>query len=161
MTRKVPDDAFAFWVALGMHRTYGQVGRHYGVTPRTIVKVASREHWQARLAEIELAAREVMDAALAQEKGESMAQHRRLIRAIAARAGKALADIPLATGMEGVRAAEIAIKLDRLVSGDSTAQTAVVVENVTRQEMDRFLKPSSEDLELDDDPDPDDAGNDW
>lgn len=145
---KIPkDDAFAFWVALGMHRTYGKVAKRYAVTNRSIVVLARNDRWQARLADIERGAKAVMDDALAKEKGEALIQHKRLISAIAARAAKALHDLPLSTGMEGVRAAEIAIKLDRLISGDSTAQTAVVVESVTRQEIDRFVKPSIENIE--------------
>jgi hypothetical protein len=43
--------------------------------------------------------------------------------------------------MEGVRAAELVIKLERLLAGESSERSTVTVEEVTRRELDRWLVP--------------------
>ena len=56
-TRKIPQDAFAFYVSLGPARSYQKVAEHYGVTKRAIVNAAKRDRWQEQLEELEHTAR--------------------------------------------------------------------------------------------------------
>ena len=44
--RKIPQDAFFFYVGLGPGRSYQQVADHYGVTKRAVVNLAVKERWQ-------------------------------------------------------------------------------------------------------------------
>jgi hypothetical protein len=62
---------------------------------------------------------------------------------MASRAAKAIADHPLSTGMEGIRAAETVIKLERLLAGEPNDRSALTVEQTTRRELDQFLAPKS------------------
>ena len=137
--KKIHDDAFAFWVLLGEDRTYAQVAAKYGVSQRAVVKAAARERWAERLAEVEKAAREQADKKLAEGRAEMLVRHRRMLQAMAARAIKAISEYPLTSGMEGMRAAETVIKLERLVAGEASERTEHTVASVTRQEIDRLV----------------------
>lgn len=140
MTRKMPDDAFAFYVALGPdQRSYELVGKHYGVNKKTVTRTAEREQWQARLEVIERRAREATDAKLAKDLHAMDMRHRKLLLGIASRAASAIQAFPLKTAMEGIKAAEIAIKLERLLAGEPTETRTISVEQVTREEVHRFL----------------------
>ena len=46
--RKIPQDAFTYYMALGPGWSYAQVAVHYGVTKRAVTKIATRERWQAQ-----------------------------------------------------------------------------------------------------------------
>ncbi len=44
---------------------------------------------------------------------------------------------PLSSSMEAIRAAELAIKLERLIMGEASERTAVTAEETVRKEMSR------------------------
>ena len=58
MRRKVPQDAFDYYLSLGRERSYRAVAEWCGVAKQTITKVAGREQWQNKIAEIEAKARD-------------------------------------------------------------------------------------------------------
>ena len=151
MTNRIPPEAFTYYVSLGLERTYDLVAEKYGVSNRAVTKAAARENWTPRLAQIEAEAQATMDKKMTDEIAEMGMRHRKMLRAIAGRAAKALSDYPLMSGMEGVRAAETAIKLERLLAGEPSERTAMTVASTTRDEMQRFLKPAAES----------DEGEDW
>jgi hypothetical protein len=128
VTRKLPDDAFAFYVALGLSRSYDTVAKHYHVHKRTVVRTVEREEWAKRLQAIERKAQEVTDSKLADDLHEMNLRHRKMMLAMAARAANALQSFPLRTGMEAIKAAECVIKLERLMVGQPTEQSALTVE---------------------------------
>ena len=90
MARRVPQDAFDYYVSLGAERSYQAVADHYGVTKRAITKVAAREGWAKRLEKIEREARESSDRKLAETIEETRSRHLRTLRAMNARAISAL-----------------------------------------------------------------------
>ena len=50
MTRKIPDDAFEAYVALGpTGRSYQTLADRYSVSKRAITKCAAREEWAERM----------------------------------------------------------------------------------------------------------------
>ena len=65
---KIPADAFDHYFALGPGRSYQAVAEKYGVTKRSITKLAKRENWQRRLHDVEAKARERSD----ERKGETL-----------------------------------------------------------------------------------------
>ena len=142
---KLTADAFALYVALGPERSYDQVSKHFNVAKRTVVRVAEREQWQARLEAIERKAREATDAKLSDELHDMSLRHRKLLLAMASRAATAIQTYPLENGMQGVKAAELVIKLERLIAGEPTESRAVSVEQVTRDEIGRFLIDEGDD----------------
>jgi hypothetical protein len=163
---KIAPDAFDFYVSLGPERSYRAVAEHYGVSKRAVVKRAAREGWAERLREVELVARAEADRKLTETLADMHGRHRRLLRAMSSRVATALRDYPLNNGMEAVRAAEVVIRLERLLAGDATERTAVSVEQVTKAEIDRLLdvKPcavAESDDDREDDQDDEDGDDDW
>ena len=57
MRRRLPPDAFAFYLNLGVGRSYEAVSKEFGVSKRAVVKRGVREHWQEKVAEVEAKAR--------------------------------------------------------------------------------------------------------
>ncbi len=144
MSQRIPDDAFAYYVALGPGRSYRALADHFGVSKRGIVNVAAREKWRERLEAIEHSTQERVDQRLGEGLEEMQLRHLKLLRGIAGRAAKAIQEYPLTSGMEGMRAAEMVIKLERVIAGEATERSQLTVEQVTRQEIDRLLVPSDE-----------------
>lgn len=142
MTGKLPSDAFAMYVAMGPARSYQAIADHFKVVKRTVVRCAGREDWSGRLVEIETKTRAMTDAKLAGDLHEMQMRHRKLLLAIGARAAKAISEYPLTTGMEGIKAAEVAIKLERLLAGESNDHTQISVEMATKRELERFIAPA-------------------
>lgn len=158
MSGRIPPDAFEYYVGLGPERSYQAVADHYGVTKRAVVKHASKRQWSARLAKIEAEARERSDKRLASTIEEMRSRHLKTLRAMNQRALQALQQYPLNSGMEAMRAAEMAIKLERLIAGEPSERTAVSVEEVTRREINSFLEVAEEEEEDDDGDEGDDGG---
>ncbi|NOT30132.1 MAG: hypothetical protein HOP15_06770 [Planctomycetes bacterium] len=152
MSGRLSDSAFEFYVGLGPPRSYQAVAQKYGVTKRAVVKHASRDKWSERLEKIEEEARAESDKRLATDMAEMHERHKRMLRAVASRAIAAIKEHPLSSGMEGVRAAELVIKMERLLAGESSERSTVSVEEVTRRELDRWLVPAGA---ADDEPDGD------
>ena len=140
MTGRIPEDAFDYYVGLGSERSYRAVADHYGATKRAITKVAAREGWAERLANIEKTARERSDQRLAETLEEVRSRHLKTLRAMNARALAALQQFPLNSGMEAMRAAEMVIKLERLIVGEPSERTEVGIEEITRREMQALLE---------------------
>jgi len=142
VNQRIPEGAFAFYVGLGAERSYQAVAEKFGVTKRAVLKHATKECWAERLEDIQDEARVESDKKLATDLAEMHERHKRMLRAVAARAIAAIKEHPLASGMEGVRAAELVIKMERILAGESSERTAVTVEEVTRRELDRWLVPA-------------------
>ena len=139
--RKLTEDAFSYFVSLGSTRRYRDVADHFKVSLRTVVTAAKRENWTERLTKIEREARVNADIKL-QETVEAMQlRHSKMLRAMASRAAKAIQEFPLNTGMEGMKAAEMVIKLERLLAGEPTERTAMDIEKQIRKEHERWMVP--------------------
>jgi hypothetical protein len=129
--RKIPEDAFEYYVALGPTRSHQAVAQRYGVSKRAVSKCAVREEWSQRLAQIEKSSRDRSDERIGSALDEMRERHLKTLRAMNVRALAALKEYPLESGMEAMRAAEMVIKLERLVTGEATDRTAL--EGVERE----------------------------
>ena len=125
---------------------------HFGVSKRGVVNVAAREKWRERLEAIERSTQERVDQRLGEDLEEMQLRHLKLLRGIAGRAAKAIQEYPLTSGMEGMRAAEMVIKLERVIAGEATERSQLTVEQVTRQEIDKLLVRSDEPHDGDEEP---------
>lgn len=139
MSARVPDGAFEVYVRLGEDRSYQTVADHFKVSKRAIQNVADRERWVDRLKAIEKEAQGRIDATLVDDVEQMKLRHSKMLRAITSRAAKAIQDFPLTSGMEGIRAAELAIKLERLLAGQPSDRTAVSIEDVIRTEYEKIM----------------------
>jgi len=141
MTRKIPDDAFERYVALGAQRSFKGLADQLGVSKRAIAKCARREKWRERLEAIENNARARSDQKITETIEQMRDRHLLTLKAMHTRALSGLRDYPLTNGMDAMRAAEIAIKLERLIAGEPNEHGQMDLVEVTREEMRRLLKP--------------------
>lgn len=145
MSQKLPADAFSYYVNLGPERSYDAVATRFKVVTRTVLRTAKREDWAKRLAAIEKAAREKADQATAEAMAEMQIRHQKMLRAMASRAAKALSEYPLTDGMQGIKAADMVIRLERLLAGEPTERTGVTVEEETRKHFALFMTTKQDD----------------
>ena len=134
MKKGLPGDAFSYFVALGPGRTHQAVADHFEVNIRTVQRTAKAEDWSGRLASIEKQARQATDQTLADDLAEMNLRHRKLLRAMAARSAKALNEFQLKDGMQAIKAAEIVIKLERLLAGNQGETETASVEEIIKRE---------------------------
>ena len=113
--RKIPDDAFDFYVGLGAKRSYAAVADHFGVSKKAVTRCATRESWQERLGKIEVMAQEKADAAVAEDYSVVKERHLRIIKAIQHRALMGLQRMPLSTAMQCVRALDLSMKAEQAI----------------------------------------------
>ncbi len=136
---RLPPDAFDYYFGLGPGRSYDAVARQFGVSKRSVTKRAAREGWRERLSRIDERARRASDER-AQDSLEAMSsRHLKMIRAVQAKAIQALREIPLTSGMDAVRAVDLAIRQERLIRGEPSDRTALSIEDLVRHEHERWL----------------------
>jgi len=140
--RKIPEDAFYYYVSLGPQASYEEVAKRYGVTKRAVVRVGAKERWQERAADLENEAR-ARSRERAIESLEAMNErHLKSVRVVQARAIEALRAMPLDTAMGAVRALDLAIKQERAIRGEP-AEGGADLEAVIRREYERWMKPDA------------------
>jgi hypothetical protein len=144
MARKLPDDAFEFYIGLGPDRSYQAVADHFAVTKRAVTNRARLEGWQKRVAEIEAKARQGAEQRLVETLEDMNTRHIKSLRIVQARALEALRNMPLQTAMEAVRALDVGIRQERLIRGEPSDRTAIQVEEVIRREYSRWMAAEEE-----------------
>lgn len=146
MIRKIPDNAFEVYAAMGERRSYQAVADRYGVSKRSVVKRAIAESWQERLVRVESTAREKVDAKTAETLEVMNERHLKILQAIQARALEALRSIPLRTAFDAIRALELSIRQERLIRGEPSERSVLSVEEVIRKEFRLWMRPVDEEL---------------
>jgi hypothetical protein len=142
--RKIPDDAFAVYVAMGHERSHQALADQLGVTKRAVTERASDERWCERLDAIEADVRARVEEKLRDDLEESQLRYRKLLRAVESRAAQVIAEQPLRNCLEGVRALDLAIKMQMLLAGQPSQRTELVVAATTKAEIDRLLERTDE-----------------
>ena len=139
MSGKIPPDALDYYVGLGPERSYQKVADEFGVSKRSVTKLAGRERWQERVAELERKAREGAERkALESLEGMNL-RHLKSLKVVQGKAIEALRSMPLTTAMEAVRALDMAIRQERLIRGEPSERTAVSVEEAIKREYERWM----------------------
>ena len=132
MANKIPPDALEYYVSLGPSRSYQAVAERYEVSKRAVTKRAAKENWQERMEELERKIQARREKKVVENRAVMDERHLKFLRAIQARALEALKSMPLSTAMEAVRALDMAIKRERVVSGEPAecveGDTRVVIE---------------------------------
>jgi hypothetical protein len=150
VSAKIPPDAFDFYASLGPSRSYQAVAARYGVSKRAVVKLALRERWTERMQEIQEKVRVENDKKMVENLQEMQERHMKLLRGMAVRVAQAIKEYPLTTCMEAIRAGEILIKMERIISGEPSERTELSVEEITKREIETLLRRV--DVEGEDDP---------
>ena len=145
MIRRIPPDAFEYYVSLGEDRSYRAVAEHYSFTKRAIQNCAHREDWVRRLEHIERESRERTDKRLGETLDDIRQRHLKTLRAMNGRALEALKTYPINSGMDAIRAAEAVIKLERLIVGEPTDRNAVTIEETIKREYERWMDNDDDD----------------
>ena len=145
MNRRLPHDAFQFYLGLGAGRSYQQVADRFGVSKRAVTKLAVRDDWQRRIDELERASRERTEQKVLESLEDMNARHLRSLRAVQGKALEALRSMRLSTAMEAVRSLDLAIKQERLIRGEPSERAAISLEETIRREYERWMVPAEDD----------------
>lgn len=135
-----PSGAFDFFVSLGYSRNYPKVAEYFNCEPRSVERLASRDNWQQRAAEI--------DAAIAEktrEKTQTMleqlnAEHLKVLRKLRERAFEALETFSFENAKDSVAAIKVSVETERLVSGASTSHSEITVQSQLREMFEGLLE---------------------
>ena len=139
MKRKIPTNAFEVYFSMGPGRSYEALADRFQVSKQAITKLATKERWQERVAEIEQRAQADSRENAVDLLKEMNERHLRVLRAIQAKALEALKEKALRSGMDAVRALELSMRQERLIRGEPSERTEMSVEEVTRRELQRWL----------------------
>ena len=139
MARKIPPDAFDRYLALGPSRSYSALAKSLGVSKQAVVQRATREGWKQRALEIEKKARDASDRKAVDTLESMNARHLKIAQAMQSKALAALQSVSLASGMDAMRALDMAVKLERLARGEPSDRTVVELEETIRKEYTRWL----------------------
>lgn len=145
MANRIPPDAFDYYVGLGPDRSYQSVADQFGVSKRAVTKLASRDGWQQKVADLERKAREGAEKKTLESLEGMNVRHLKSLMAVQGKALEALRAMPLSTAMEAVRALDMAIRQERLIRGEPSDRTAISVEEVVRREYERWMVPDEHD----------------
>ena len=104
MRRKLPPESFAYYLGLGVSRSYAAVAQHFDVNTRTVTALAKRERWQEKLRESERQARAKAEER-AQESIEEMTERQlKMVKFAERKLLESLQAAPIGSGPQAVRA---------------------------------------------------------
>jgi hypothetical protein len=159
MRNRIPhEEAFQYYLALGPSRSYEQVAEKYSVTLRGVTKCAATHKWGDRMRKLDREAQEKTDRAFAESKAETRERHLKMLKAIETRGLQALQKLEIDSAFAGVKAIEIALKMERTIMGEPSAHVGISIQESTRREVESFLARLDEPEDDDDEdglqPDP-------
>jgi secreted Zn-dependent insulinase-like peptidase len=142
--KKLPDDAFAYYLALGTARSHQAVADHFDVDKKTVTNRAVKETWKDRIAEHERKLREEAEKKAHESVSAMDERQLRVASYIQAKAIEALKAIPIDSAMDGVKAYKLAVEMERMIRGHTNKETAEDIEKKIRGEHERWLVPEDE-----------------
>ena len=147
MKRKLPAEAFDFYVGLGIGRSYQAVADHFSVSKGAVTALAKRDAWQDRLAKIEAEARSKSNQKAVETLEQVNDRHLRIARSLQAKALEALRNLSLEDARDVIRALDLGVKQERLILGEPTDRQAQTVEEIVERESKRWLRVVTEEEE--------------
>ena len=144
MSRKLPPNAFAYYLELGVGRNYEAVGKQFGCSKRTVTNHATKDRWQERLAEAERARTKKAEEKAIETLDAMDERQLKVLRYIQGKAIETLKATPMDSAMDAVRAYTLAIEKERLIRGEPTERTAMDIEKKIREEHEKWLVPVEE-----------------
>ena len=125
--KKLPDDAFAVYLAMGSRRSHDAVAKQFGVDKKTVTNRAVKEGWKERIAEHERKQREDAEKK-ARETLDTMNERQLKVASfIQLRAIDALKSMPLDSAMDAVRAYKLGAEMERDIRGQPSQQSAAEI----------------------------------
>ena len=144
MNKKLPPQAFSFYLGLGQSRSYDAVAKHFGVTKRSVTNLAAKEGWQQKVQASDQAARARAEEKVQETLEEMNERHLKTVQLIQRKALEALRTMPIDTGMDAVRALVLAVEKERLIRGEPTDRTVIDTEALIRREAALWLTTAEE-----------------
>jgi len=139
--KKLPDEAFAFYLSLGLGRSHQAVADHFGVDKKTVTNRAVKEGWKQKIEEAEREQRKIQEKKAAESLEAMNERHLKVFSYVQAKGIEALKTMPLDSAIDAVRALAIAIEKERLIRGEPSERTAMEVEKTIREEHLKWLVP--------------------
>jgi len=145
MARRIPEDAFDYYVSLGASRSHQAVADRYGVSKRAVTKLATKERWRERVHALKREARRAADERALETLEAMNTRHLKALKIVQGKALEALKSTSLSSAMEAVRALDLSIKQERTIRGEPSDRTAVSVEEVIRSEYAKCMTTGDDD----------------
>lgn len=139
MRSKLPLDAFTYYASLGPERSYSAVAAYFKVDRKTVIRRATAEGWQTKVADLERQALERTKQKIVFDLDEMNQRHLKILRVVMNKALEALRAMPLKTGADAVRAIDLCVRHERLILGDPADSQAESIEDITRKEFARWM----------------------
>jgi len=150
--KKLPDEAFAFYLAQGASRSHQGVARHFEVDKKTVTNRAMKENWKDRVAEHDRQRR----AEAEKRAGESVSamddRQLKVAGYIQAKSIETLKSMPLATAMDAVRAYKLAAEMERMIRGKPNEESMAEREKRIFADHERWLVPVESEPEVEVEP---------
>jgi hypothetical protein len=140
MNRKLPMDAFDYYLTLGVGRSYQAVADKYGVSKVAVTARAKRDGWQGRIQRIEEEARKNGERRAIETRDDENERRLKYWQAVERRALETVRAHPFETVMDAVRGLDLAMKNIRLIQGEPTERREVSVEEITKREVATLLE---------------------
>ena len=140
--KKLPDDAYAYYLALGPRRSHQAVADHFDVDKKTVTNRAVKEGWRQRIDDHERAERERLERKAAESVEAMNDRHLKVISYIQAKGLEALKSMPLDSAIDAVRAITIAIDKERVIRGEPAQRSTIDIERKIREEHERWEAPA-------------------
>jgi hypothetical protein len=141
VTKRIPDEAFTFYMGLGPDRSYQKVAERFGVSKRAVSKRAQADDWASRAEKIQAESRARQDAGIVDAFDEMNQRHLKVLKVIQGKALEALRTLPLERATDAVKALELVMKQERIARGDPDEGNETV-EQLIKREYERWLVAS-------------------
>lgn len=124
---KLPPEAFALYVNLGISRSYATIAAHYGVTKRCVVHRATTEKWQDQLRVIEIEAKNNALKEAVEDIHKVNSRHLRSYMLLQAKALDYLLRNPIDSTSDAARILNLGILGERLVRGEPVHRREILL----------------------------------
>jgi hypothetical protein len=149
-TRKLPHDAYSYYLSLGVGRSYTQVAKHFGVIKGTVTERAVKENWQEKIKAAEQEAQAAAEKKAQESIHEMNERHLKTAQFVQRKALEDMRSRPFTSSIDASRALFMGMEKERLVR-DLPTQRLDIAEVIKHQWQSLTLKPGEQD-EWDDEP---------
>ena len=142
-TRKLPPDAYSYYLSLGVGRSYTQVAEHYGVQKGTVTEHAVEERWQEKIEAAEREMREQAERKAQESIHEMNERHLKTAQLVQRKALEDMRSRPFASSMDAARSLFMGMEKERLIRGEPSERIDIA-EVIKTQWQSLTLKPGEE-----------------
>ncbi len=136
--KKLPPESFAYYVSLGIERSYEKVAERYNCSKVAVTNKATKEKWQEQIHELAEQARHRFEIDAQDEMNVVRARQLQAARALQGKALEMLRDLKPERAIKAAPALKIGWHHELLLLGEPTARNESV-EEVTRREVHQLL----------------------